>query len=119
MTPAQFRNQHGNPTTWTDSDIDSYQVIAETSHETRLAFRMRRLTYPAYQALQAIHHLSTSRTATIAGIALVVFAWLAAPTVIATAFMPVGLYLTFAWAIDGNEKACPICRHNHRTPTTA
>ncbi|MGW1409503.1 hypothetical protein [Streptomyces sp. NPDC002403] len=114
MTPAQFRNQHGNPTTWTDSDIDSYQVIAETSHETRLAFRMRRLTYPAYQALQAIHHLSTNTVATMAGLALIAYASLTRSTAVNAALVGIGLYLAFAWGIDGNEKACPICRRNRR-----
>lgn len=119
VTPAQFRNQHGNPATWTDSDFDSFQVITDTSHESRLAFRVRRLTYRPYQALQAIHHISTNIVVTILGVAFVAYGSFTGPSAATAALVGVGLYLALAWAIDGNEKACPVCRHNHRTETGA
>jgi hypothetical protein len=91
----------------------------EYTWRTRLTFQAHGLFRAVRNTAQAIHHLSTNPIATTAGIALAVFLWLAAPITVAAAFTPVGLYLGLAWAIDGNEKTCPICRHNHRTETAA
>ncbi|MDF6043236.1 hypothetical protein LRD69_13975 [Streptomyces sp. JH14] len=91
----------------------------ENTWRSRITFEVHALFRAVRKTAQAIHHLSTNPVVTTAGIAVAVFLWLAAPIAIAAAFTPVGLYLGLAWAIDGNEKTCPICRHNHRTAPAA
>ncbi|MGW3594986.1 hypothetical protein [Streptomyces sp. NPDC005167] len=114
MTPAQFRNQHGDPATWTAADFDSFQVIAENTWRSRLTFQVHAVFRAVRKTAQAIHHLSTNPIVTTVGIAVAVFLWLAAPTAVAAAFTPIGLFLSLAWAIDGNENTCPICRHSRK-----
>ncbi|MET8404464.1 hypothetical protein [Streptomyces sp900116325] len=71
MTPNQFRKQHGDPTTWTTAEFDSFQVVAEnTQHNpdestlrTRLTFQAHGVFRAARKTVRVIRHLRVSSTA--------------------------------------------------------
>ncbi|GAA3808737.1 hypothetical protein ACFQ0G_53125 [Streptomyces chiangmaiensis] len=41
MTGRAFRRQHGDPTSWTTADFESYEVFTETTLKHRLALRIK------------------------------------------------------------------------------
>ncbi|MGY4930335.1 hypothetical protein ACWD7T_04295 [Streptomyces sp. 900116325] len=71
MTPNQFRAQHGDPTTWTTAEFDSFQVIAENTQQnpdentlrTRLTFQAHGVFRAARKTVRVIRHLRVSSTA--------------------------------------------------------
>jgi hypothetical protein len=75
VTATEFRAQHGDPTTWTTTDIESYDVIrrndaylARRSQDTpkytlrtRLTFQAHALYRIARNTAQAIRRTTTAR----------------------------------------------------------
>lgn len=49
--PAQFRGEHGDPTTWTTADFESYEVFTETTLKHRLALRIKAIVRAARRIL--------------------------------------------------------------------